>query len=133
MITPKMKDDVLKHLVAAEVAVMHHNIDANPILNDTGISLSDFNGILMAFNDSGMIAYNGLSRRHYFSVLVNESAHDKLYKGGYQLEELVLEHELNKLHNEIEELNNKFGKENLLKVTGIASNITTLLSFFLKK
>lgn len=133
MITPKMKDDVLKHLVEAEVAVTHHNVDANPILDDTGISLSDFNGILLSFNNSGIIEYKGLSRGHYFDVLVNESAHDKLYKGGYQMEELILEHELTKLHNEIEELNKNFSKENLLKVTGIASNLTSLLSLFLKK
>lgn len=133
MITPKMKDDILSHLVEAEVGVTHHDVDAGPILINTGINIVDFNGILQSFKSEGLIEYDGLSRGSNFTILVHVKAHDKLYNGGYQMEGLILENEIIKLQDEIEGLNNKYGIENVANVTSIVANLTALFSALYRK
>lgn len=132
MITPKMKDDVLEILVNKTVEIIHFNVDAIPIMNDTRITLANLNGILYAFNNDGLVKYQGLSRGHFFDIQVNEKAHQKLQRGGYQLEELIVLQQLDKLNEEVKQLKTKFSLEDLNNLSSIVGNITTTLTAFFK-
>jgi hypothetical protein len=135
MITAKKKDEVLDMLVYQyDVNSMVHYIDGDLFAIPLKLKINELGAILNSFKIEGLISeYRGMTHEKYFDFIVNEKAHLKLSRGGFQMEEIILELELTKLNTEIDRLNKKIGADNLSNITTIASNLTSILSVFFKK
>lgn len=135
MITAKKKDEVLDILVYQyDVDSMAHFIDGYLFTIPLKLKINELGAILNSFKIEGLISeYKGMTHEKHFDFIVNEKAHLKLSRGGFQMEETILELELTKLNNEIAQLKAKFSGENLSNITNIAANLTSILSVLFKK
>lgn len=127
LITAKKKDALLKVLVA-EFQVGMYRSGTESYFNDiTGLDTTELRAIFESFQKEGLVEEYGFGTRT-FSFVVLESAHTKHNRGGFQLEELVLEAELEKLFSEVARLQKKFPSEDLTKLTQIVANIGSIYS-----
>lgn len=129
-ITPEMKDKVLYYLrdhCPLEQYVMSKTKDVS---DDTGIGYDQLRPILFQFERLGFISEIGVGHSHVNFVLHAE-LHDYAHKGGFCVEEIVLNANIQKLGYEIDKLEKDLGpeyRESINTMTSILSVIIAGLS-----
>lgn len=127
LITAKKKDALLKVLVENFEVGKFRDDTESYFHEKTELSTTDLRAIFESFQKQGLVEEYDFGSR-IFRFVVLESAHTKHNRGGFQLEELVLEAELEKLFSEVARLQKKFPSEDLTKLMQIVANIGSIYS-----
>lgn len=137
MVTAEMKDKVLNILV--NDCELERGYTSIPLkeFSERGANYlpHELDGIMNRLQQDGLISnYDGLANgcSNFTSFTVHERAHQKLQRGGYQLEELIVLQQLDKLNEEVKQLKSKFKLEDLANLSSVVGNITSTLTTFLK-
>lgn len=132
MITPIIKDSVLKWLCLNSEPEVLCKINMADLLETTNLTFDTLNSVLTYFQRIGFIEELNARRVAIFLILRVE-ANDFLLRGGFAEQEEILENNVKKLLLEIENLKKQLGPDHLEtvnKLSSIASTIFSGLSFF---
>lgn len=136
MITTEMKDKLLEIIVESYKVEQQYSLIPIQDMIERGanFSNSEIDGIFSQFQRDGLISkYFGLARHNTItSFIVHEPAHQKWQRGGYQLEELIVLQQLDKLNEEVKQLKSKLKLEDLNNLTSIVTNITSAFKLFFR-
>ncbi len=134
MITPTIKDDVLKWLCLNLETESLYTIDMTDLLKTTNLTFDTLNSVLYYFQRIGFIEELN-SRRVAIHLILRVEANDFLLRGGFVAQEELLETNINKLLLEIDNLKKQLGPdqvETVNKLSSIASAVFSGLSLFSK-
>ncbi|MBQ8958733.1 MAG: hypothetical protein IJ057_09605 [Bacteroidales bacterium] len=130
-ITYKEKDIVLKLLCSEEIVPeISIGISREEIIEQSGLDTQTVASILKYFERNGLIS--DLNYRHSapsFSLVVHQEAFDVLNRGGFTMQEEVLQKEVQKLLLEIERLKPSVG-DKIETISTIANNIAGVVGSF---
>lgn len=132
MITPTIKDDVLKWLCLNLKPESLYTIDMANLLKTANIDFDTLNSVLTYFQRIGFIEELN-SRRIAIHLSVRVEANDFLLRGGFVGQEELLETNIMKLLLEIDNLKKQLGPDQLdtiNKLSSIASAVFSGLSLF---
>jgi hypothetical protein len=130
MITPELKDEVLKALcnIGFEYETMYR-VSKSDFFSETALTVSDndFAGIMSQFNRMGLIeGYNNC--RSVIPVVLRVEATDFLSRGGFTAQEKLLKDNIIKLEKEINLLARELSPKYLEKANFIVSLGRTIIS-----
>jgi hypothetical protein len=125
MITPELKDKVLGFLVS-NCSNLYYTNDLESFSKEMDVSEPFIDSILEQFDERGFIEYERMLGGN-FMLSIRAKAHDYYLMGGHLGEFRMLEHEFDKLHLEIINLEKQFGRD---KFERIATTVQTLIAFF---
>lgn len=134
MITPIIKDSVLKWLCLNLEPEVLCKIDIADLLKTTNLTFDALNSVLTYFQRIGFIEELNARRVAVFLILRVEAS-DFLLRGGFVEQEEILESNIKKLLLEIKDLEKQVSPhhlETVNKVSSIASTILSGLSFLHK-
>lgn len=132
MITPAIKDNVLKWLCLNLKPESLYTIDMEDLLKTANIDFDTLNSVLSYFERIGLIEELN-SRRVAIHLIVRVEANDFLLRGGFVGQEELLETNIKKLLLEIDNLKKQLGPDKLEtvnKLSSIASAVFSGLSLF---
>ncbi len=132
MITPAIKDNVLKWLCLNLKPESLYTIDMADLLKTANIDFDTLNSVLSYFERIGLIEELN-SRRVAIHLIVRVEANDFLLRGGFVGQEELLETNIKKLLLEIDNLKKQLGPDKLEtvnKLSSIASAVFSGLSLF---
>lgn len=132
MITPAIKDNVLKWLCLNLKPESLYTINMADLLKTANIDFDTLNSVLSYFERIGLIAELN-SRRVAIHLIVRVEANDFLLRGGFVGQEELLETNIKKLLLEIDNLKKQLGPDKLEtvnKLSSIASAVFSGLSLF---
>ncbi|NUY79660.1 hypothetical protein HUK80_02035 [Flavobacterium sp. MAH-1] len=127
MITPQLKDRVLKCLCENIQPESHVQIDVDVFLKTAEIEFDNLNSILRYFDRIGFIEELNCRRDALWLVLRVEAI-DFFRRGGFYGQEELLENNLQKLLLEIDHLNKQLGPNNLETLNKLASISSAVIS-----
>lgn len=131
-ITYKEKDVVLNLLCNEEtIAEQQCWLNRQDFINQSGLDTQALASTLKYFERLGIIS--SLNYRHSaptFSLIVHQEAFDVLNRGGFTMQEEVLQKEVQKLLLEIERLKPSIG-DKIETVSTIANNIASVVGSFI--
>lgn len=133
-ITPELKDKVLNYLCSECIPEQVVSGNTEEIIRDLKISFNSFSAILRQFTRYGFIEdLNLRSNAIHFILLLD--AVDYKERGGFTMQEEILEANINKFLLEIEKLKNELEPkylETANKIAGVGSTIISAISLFKK-
>ncbi len=135
MITPTIKDDVLKWLCLNLETESPSQIPVDDVLKSINIDFDTLNSVLRYFERHGFIEDLNARKVAIFLILRVE-ANDFLLRGGFVAQEELLEANINKLLLEIDHLKKELGPDRLEtvnKLSSIAAAVFSGLSLFSNK
>lgn len=133
-ITPELKDKVLNYFCENLIPEQCCSGETDEILKSLGISFDAFNAVLSQFERYGFIEDLNL-RRSYISCILLLDALDYQQRGGFTLQEQMIEANLTKLITELKVLEKELEPKHLEtvnKIAGISSSIFGAISLFKK-
>ena len=129
-ITYKEKDLLLKYLCETCVAEASCNLSLQECLDETKLTIQDVNSILKYFQRIKLVGRFSLRWLcPIVSVELYTEAFDVFNRGGFTMQENLLQKEVEKLLLEIERLKPTFG-DKIQKVSSIANNIAGIAGSF---
>ncbi|WP_448788351.1 hypothetical protein [Bacteroides graminisolvens] len=129
IITPTLKDQILKDLVEADGITLQINLRDHA--KEYGIEYTILESILDHFESLNFLEYIGKYLGGIVLIRMKVSASDFYLHGGFQAQEELLQSNIKKLLLEIEALKPSM-PEKIATITSIASNIASALSLFVK-
>jgi len=135
MITPKLKDCVLKCLLSktnispdAEYSVP---ISMSTIADECGTKTKFIRSIIVQFNELNLIESSFNAHPIVLVSAIKADAYDLISRGGFVVKEELLEKEIKKLLLEIESLKSSF-PEKAERFTSIIAGISTAFGIIIK-
>jgi len=127
IINPTLKDTVLKYLIANAKVEYHQSGDTQTIIKEMEVDFDSFYAVMTYFERIGFLRELGLNRRGVHFILLTE-AHDFYLRGGFTVQEEVLEVNLKKLLLEVDHLKRHLGPNHLDTVEKISTIASALFA-----
>ncbi|WP_273209080.1 hypothetical protein [Runella zeae] len=134
MITPTIKDSVLKWLCDNMPVEQYRPVNLQSLFKETNLTFDTIEPILQYFNRLGLIGELN-ARRTSTLLLLRIEAHDFLSRGGFIAQEEIFKKEIEKLIIEIENFKKQLKPDQLEtaeKLSTIASAILSGITLFVK-
>jgi hypothetical protein len=129
LLSPEDKDRLLDCLLDNCTIEIHSNILTKDLCELSGLSRDELNALLAQFNRNGLLKYDGMSHSTVDFVLYQEAS-DFKREGGYRVQEVIIQANLEKLLLEIKDLEKTHSWEKLATMTTIVSSIITSIAAF---
>jgi hypothetical protein len=127
-ITFKEKDIVLALLCRdGIIAENTYRLNRPDFIRKSGLDSETVNSILSYFKRIGLGNFNYMHHSSEFYALVRQEAFDLMNRGGFTVQENLLQKEVEKLLLEVERLKPTFG-DKVERISTIANNIAGLAS-----
>lgn len=125
------KDKVLTYLCEHQMPERVQRVNLAELCSQTGIDARTINAILTYFQRIGLIgSFNLQYGLPAFNLLLYTEAFDVFNRGGFTVQEEMLQKEVQKLLLEIERLKPTLG-DKIEKITTIGNNIASIAGGFL--
>lgn len=123
MITPKLKDELLQHIVNS-APKMFVGVDLKLVAQQYETSPEVIDAIFWQFHEKKFISYRSF-KGYTGHINVQASAHDYILKGGHLGEFEFLEMQVQKLKNELYQFESSIPAEQFKSLTSTLSLILT--------
>lgn len=127
VINPEVKDKILNYLILHAKVEQFQSGDTNENLKELDIDFDTFHAVMTYFERVGFLKELGLNRRGVHFILLIE-AHDFYLRGGYSVQEEILETNVKKLLFEIDNLKKQLEPDKLDKLNKISSIASAIFS-----